>query len=609
MQSTTSAYPSPTKGASLILSFRLEHKTTLIVGGGILAASRALAALEADSNVVIFSRKDFVCDELRWRQRQGQIIVLGLDDLPSSSSRHEDSDAQAINAYLSSNPGTVSFVCVTDTLSGTLRRSQVSAARIYHACKAHNVLVNVTDMPEYCDFSFTSTHRWDDPHTGSKSALQVGVTTNGQGCRLAGRIKREIVAALPKEVGGALKRVGELRLLAKEKTREVIAQPTQDETTFDEELEVVEDNCIASPNRPVSQRSQSETPSEYAKRCMKWVAQVSEYWPIHQLANMTPLDMEEILSGDHSPPAEPVANTALRSVHELALTKPPGRILLVGSGPGHPALLTLATHTALTKMADIVLSDKLVPSAVLDLIPPTVTIRIARKFPGNAEGAQTEMMEAAVDAAKKGLCVVRLKQGDPAIYGRFGEEVLYFRAHGFEPLVIPGVSSAIAAPTFAGIPVTQRGVAESLMVCTGVGRAGKTVVLPGYERGRTLVILMGVARLAQVIHTLTEEGDRDGSPYPLHLPIAIIERASMSDQRVITSTLKDIVRAMDSIGEQRPPAMMIVGWAALALWGDGDMSVLDMKDGNGDEERVRKWLGSEVGWRVREGLDDGWQYF
>lgn len=204
---------------------------------------------------------------------------------------------------------------------------------------------------------------------------------------------------------------------------------------------------------------------------------------------------------------------------------------------------------------------------------------------------------------------MKLKQGDPAIYGRFGEEVLYFRAHGFEPLVIPGVSSAIAAPTFAGIPVTQRGVAESLMVCTGVGRAGKTVVLPGYERGRTLVILMGVARLAQVIRTLTQEGDRDGAPYPPHLPIAIIERASMSDQRVITSTLNDIVRAMDSIGEQRPPAMMVVGWAALALWGDGDMSVLDAKDGNGDEERISKWLGSKVGWRVREGLDDGWQYF
>ena len=81
------------------------------------------------------------------------------------------------------------------------------------------------------------------------------------------------------------------------------------------------------------------------------------------------------------------------------------------------------------------------------------------------------------------------------LYGRAGEEILYCRAHGIEPLVIPGLSSALAAPLFAGIPVTQRGVADSLVVCTGVGRAGKDVQLPGYVRSRTLVILMGVARI------------------------------------------------------------------------------------------------------------------
>lgn len=87
--------------------------------------------------------------------------------------------------------------------------------------------------------------------------------------------------------------------------------------------------------------------------------------------------------------------------------------MLVGSGPGHPALLTLATHSALTRQADLVLSDKLVPAAVLALIPPHVEVRIARKFPGNAEGAQTEMMEAALEAAQRGLTVVRVSQPRP----------------------------------------------------------------------------------------------------------------------------------------------------------------------------------------------------
>jgi len=190
--------------------------------------------------------------------------------------------------------------------------------------------------------------------------------------------------------------------------------------------------------------------------------------------------------------------------------------------------------------------------------------------------------------------------------------VLYFRSHGFEPLVIPGVSSALAAPTFAGIPVTQRGVTESFIVCTGVGRKGKEVQLPPYERARTLVVLMGVARLSQVVAALIDTSGantrREGPAYPLHTPIAIIERASMPDQRVIFSTLKDIVKALDSNGEQRPPGMMIVGWAVLALDGQGDMGVLDDNGEKQDENRVQRWLGNgSLGWMVQEGLETGWE--
>lgn len=206
---------------------------------------------------------------------------------------------------------------------------------------------------------------------------------------------------------------------------------------------------------------------------------------------------------------------------------------------------------------------------------------------------------------------MKLKQGDPVVFGRAGEEVLYFRERGFESLVIPGVSSALAAPTFAGMPVTQRGVADSFIVCTGVGRRGKDVQLPGYQRSRTLVILMGVARLEQVVKALTDLHDvdskRDGAVYPTHTPIAIIERASMPDQRVVASTLRDIVTALASSGEQRPPGMMVIGWAVLALWAEGDVGVLDDKGENRDEDRVRKWLCGNR-WSVREGLDSGWEW-
>lgn len=208
-----------------------------------------------------------------------------------------------------------------------------------------------------------------------------------------------------------------------------------------------------------------------------------------------------------------------------------------------------------------------------------------------------------------------MKQGDPVVYGRAGEEVLYFRERGFEPIVVPGVSSAIAGPTFAGIPVTQRGAAESFFVCTGVGRRGKEVQLPGYERGRTLVILMGVARLPQVISTLLEasalsDGRRLGQAYPPYTPIAIVERASMPDQRVLESTLKDVVQAMESLGEQRPPGMIIVGWSVLSLRGKGNVDVLDDGAEKLDAERVARWLGGPdaPGWRVAEGIQDGWEH-
>ncbi|KZT08794.1 uroporphyrin-III C-methyltransferase [Laetiporus sulphureus 93-53] len=604
------AYPSPIRGASLLLSFRLQKQVVILIGSNALAASRAFAALEADSDVVVLAKggPDSACDELRWRASQGQLRLLDLESLPCSADKTVDRDAQVIDDYLSTSEQ-VRLVCVTDTLLGSdssQRRSRVSAGLIAYACRLRNILVNVTDMPDLCDFTFLSTHRFQDPKTGAPSSLQVGVTTNGQGCRLANRLRREIVAKLPREVGTAVTNVGKLRSMAK--ASELVEE---DEAV----AELDEEAAPSTPNRPVLQRAANETARESARRRMKWVAQVSEYWPIQKLARMSEEHIAMVLDGGFglppTPPEKQGGKPVSVSQHELTLSPPHGgRIYLVGSGPGHPSLLTVATHTALTKIADLVLSDKLVPAAVLALIPPEVEVRIARKFPGNADGAQAELMEAAVEAARRGLTVVRLKQGDPSVYGRAGEEILYFREHGFEPVVVPGVSSVLAGPTFAGIPVTQRGAAESFVVCTGVGRQGKEVKLPGYERSRTLVILMGVARLPQMLGTLlAESGEpasrRNGPAFPPSTPIAIIERASMPDQRVIYSTLRDISAALESAGEQRPPGMIVVGWSVLSLWDQGDVSVLDDKAGEKDEERITRWLG-EQRWRIKDGLDVGW---
>lgn len=137
------------------------------------------------------------------------------------------------------------------------------------------------------------------------------------------------------------------------------------------------------------------------------------------------------------------------------------------------------------------------------------------------------------------------------------------------------------------------------------------MVLPGYSRSRTLVILMGVARLQEIVKCLLDDSPeqtrRYGTAYPAITPIAIIERGSMPDQRVISSTLKDVIRALECSGEQRPPGMMVIGWAVLSLYGEGDVTVLD---DSGDEDRVKKWLPAGTGgWRVEEGLPAGWDQF
>ena len=402
-------------GASLVLTFRLHRKSILILGSNPLAASRAFAALEADSQVIVIGKGGFetACEELRWRARRGQITLLDWDLLPSNSTL-EDRDITALESYLTTS-SRITMVCVTDTIVSSdspQPRTRASATQIYRLCQTRGIPVNISDMPELCDFSFASVHRFIDSESGRRTPLQVAVTTNGQGCRLAGRIRREIVAKLSKEVGVAVEKMGRLRTMAK-------VADSDGSDGLDSELN--EDSGVTTPNRPVPLRGITETSSESDLRRMKWVAQISEYWPLLQLAKMTDQDMQDVLSGgirlglEAKPLACEIplrAGKDVKSIHSLSLSTSPfpvrGRILLVGSGPGHPSLLTLATHTALTKQANLVLSDKLVPAAILALIPSEVDVRIARKFPGNAEGAQTEMMEAAIEAAQRGLTVVRV---------------------------------------------------------------------------------------------------------------------------------------------------------------------------------------------------------
>ena len=264
------------------------------------------------------------------------------------------------------------------------------------------------------------------------------------------------------------------------------------------------------------------------------------------------------------------------------------RISLVGVGPGASDLLTLAAARALA-LADVVITDRIASPELRALIPSHAEIRVSDKMPGkgNADAAQDDINEWGVGALRAGRRVVRLKVGDPFLFGRGGEEVLFYRSHGFEPEVIPGVSSALAGPLAAGIPVTHRGAASSLLIATGVGRGGALPPLPPYDPTRTLVLLMAVGRLPTLAADL-------GAAYPPDTLVAVIERATHADQRVTTGTLADIGARAEAAGVVAP-AVIVVGAVVGALEAGGDSdSGVGVGVGDRDFGVVGALLGSSV---------------
>jgi uroporphyrin-III C-methyltransferase len=238
-----------------------------------------------------------------------------------------------------------------------------------------------------------------------------------------------------------------------------------------------------------------------------------------------------------------------------------GKVALVGAGPGDPELLTLQALRVL-KQASLVISDRLVSQEILDLI--TCEVRIARKRPGCAEEAQDEIYEWTKEAVLAGRDVVRLKIGDPFLFGRGGEEVLEFRKLGVEPTVVPGVSSSYSAPLAANIPLTHRGVSNSVLISTGYGRDATVVDIPPYASDRTVVLLMAVGRIAEIASNMTAAG------YPKTTPVAIVEKATTPEQRTLTGTLETIGEIAKR-DEAKAPAAIIIGEVVNVLRGGEDV--------------------------------------
>jgi uroporphyrin-III C-methyltransferase / precorrin-2 dehydrogenase / sirohydrochlorin ferrochelatase len=226
---------------------------------------------------------------------------------------------------------------------------------------------------------------------------------------------------------------------------------------------------------------------------------------------------------------------------------PEGFVALVGGGPGDSGLLTVRGRRLLAE-ADVVVVDRLAPTAYLAELAPDVEVIDVGKMPDHHPIPQEEINRILIDHAKQGRIVVRLKGGDPYVFGRGGEERQACEDAGVSVEIVPGVTSAVAVPAAAGIPVTHRGLARGFSVLTGHESIGD---LP-HDRGHTLVLLMSVKRLSETADELVAAG------HDPETPVAVVESGWSDRQRVTVGTLTTIAARATEAGA-RPPAVTVIG--------------------------------------------------
>ncbi|KAF9171078.1 hypothetical protein BGX21_007785 [Mortierella sp. AD011] len=567
-------------GASLILAWQIKHKHVVIIGGGFVAAGRLVNVLEADAKVTVICPEneelsETVHQHLQDHPENTRLVARAFQDsdlttrfgehssTPSSSSSEPVSTGDADNGGSSGNDG--NSEPAVDMVLSAIDDIPLST-HIYNLSKRLRIPVNIADVPPQCDFYFCSTHR--------DKSLQVAVSTSGKGPKLANLIRRHIADHLPNRVGEAIDQVGILRA----------------------KLRIMAPGPEVGPKR------------------MKWMSRICEQWKMEDLATLDEESMDIVLSGfkddivySYEQVQESLKSTATASESEVSGVTALGsdksqaqkaRLILVGAGPGDPELLTRKA-VRLLEEADLVVADRLIPMEVIDLakgevriapkkrtvLPIEQTQTDASPIPSTsadnstvsssdsevAESAkskssdfiQDQLNEWCLQGLLEGKTVVRLKQGDPFIFGRGAEEILFFRSHGFEAEVVPGISSALSAPISANIPLTHRGSSDQIVITTAQAKGG---VLPDnfpiYDPKKTVVILMGVGKAKEISELM--QSSKLG--WPANVPAVIVENAHCPNERVMDATLETLAQVVE---EQKavPPSVFVVGWAGSVLRG------------------------------------------
>ncbi|CAI4211260.1 unnamed protein product [Parascedosporium putredinis] len=402
---------------------------------------------------------------------------------------------------------------------------------------------------------------------------------------LASRIRREVAAALPRDLGAACTRLGDLRrrIHAEDKLSGPATTPAAHATHTEEEGLDDSLDQSATFNKLVTDADLDAART----RRIRWLSQVCEYWPLKKLAAITDADVDAVLASYHpsssvppsaagSPSAEPSSFLSSQT-HATTGNQPRSTTPSPAPNAAAPSSSPAAAPATPTSSPAPPTRPSKPPtsSSPTSSCPPRARphprrtpVHIARKFPGNADHAQQELLDMALAGVRDGKTVLRLKQGDPFIYGRGGEEVDFFNRQGLADRVhvLPGITSALSAPLFAGIPATQRDVSDQ------------------YVPTRTVVFLMALHRISGLVQELTTHAPEteaaaaaaaegvDGSPaklsgralWPRDTPCAVIERASCADQRIIRTTLGFVAQAIEE--EEQTPGLLVVGKACEALF-------------------------------------------
>ncbi|WP_199508756.1 MULTISPECIES: siroheme synthase CysG [unclassified Psychrobacter] len=397
--------------------------------------------------------------------------------------------------------------------------------QVYHDAHALGIPVNVVDTPPLCDFIF--------PAIIDRSPIVVGISSNGQAPVLARLLRARLETLIPQGYGKLAGLAGRFR-----------------------------DEVKA--NLPTLTRRRQFWEQAFEGRVSQLVFAGKER------------DAEAQLRADLHAAAQPKDEHAV-STHQ-------GEVYIVGAGPGDPELLTFKA-LRLMQQADVVFYDALVSPQVLDLCRRDADKIYVGKKRSNHAVAQQDINALLVSHAKKGQRVVRLKGGDPFVFGRGGEEIEQLRAEGVRYEVVPGITAANAAASYAGIPLTHRDHAQSVRYVTGFLKAGEpnqqfeSLLNPN----ETVVFYMGLHALPRLTAGLIEAG-RDADT-----PIAIVSNASMPNQQVLTGTLATIVE-QQAEAQLPTPALLIMG-DVVALH-----DTLSWYEAHDDHDASSNWLrGGQAG--------------